>query len=54
MRKLIFRLMALFAVAQWLGTVDILVLITGMAAVIAGLVCVDLLVNAGTARAAQQ
>jgi hypothetical protein len=43
MRKLATRIIILCALAQWLGTIDILVLISGMATVIAGIVCMDLL-----------
>lgn len=43
MRKLTIRIIVLFAVANWLATIDIMVLVAGMATLIAALVCLDLL-----------
>jgi hypothetical protein len=43
MRKLTTRIIVLLVVAQWLSTVDILVLVAGMGILIATMVCVDLL-----------
>ncbi len=50
MRKLTTRIIVLFAVAQWLATIDILVLVTGMATLIAAMVCLDLLFDSGGAQ----
>ena len=48
MRKLTTRVIVLLVVAQWLSTVGILVLIAGMGTLIAGIVCVDLLLASRT------
>ena len=45
MRKLIINLIAFLALVQWLGTVDILVLLTAVGAAIAGITCLGLLLT---------
>ena len=48
MRKLTTRIITLYIVAQWLSTINILVLVSGMGTLIAGIVCVDLLLASRT------
>ncbi|MBI4471381.1 MAG: hypothetical protein HY646_01855 [Acidobacteria bacterium] len=50
MRKLITKIIIFVALMKWLGTIDIAVLISGAAAAIAIVVCVDLLLDSPSLR----
>ena len=47
MRRLVINLMLFLGVIEWLGHVDFLVLVAGIAATLAAIVCSDLLMSAG-------
>jgi hypothetical protein len=44
MRRLVVNLMLFLGLVEWLGHIDFLVLIAGMAATLAAIVCTDLLI----------
>jgi hypothetical protein len=45
MRRLVINLMLFLGVIEWLGHVDFLVLVAGMAVTLAAIVCGDLLIG---------
>ncbi len=47
MRRLVINLMLFLGVIEWLGQVDFLVLVAGLGAMLAAIVCSDLLMSAG-------
>jgi len=47
MRRLVINLMLFLGVIEWLGHVDFLVLVVGIAATLAAIVCTDLLMSVG-------
>lgn len=50
MRKLITKIILFVAILKWLGTIDIAVLVAGMATGIAVIVCLDLLLDSPSPR----
>ena len=45
MRRLVINLMLFLGVIEWLGHVDFIVLVAGIAAALAGIVCTDFLIG---------